>query len=78
MSRSRRHTPISGNTTAQSDGKWKAKAARVLRHRVKQHLSVTLDADPFSGRRWDTASPRDAPKHGKSWLKNRSTKWVRK
>jgi hypothetical protein len=68
MSRSRRKTPISGITTAQSDGEWKAGAARKLRHRIKQELNSTLDGDRFAGKRWDLVNPWDAPKDGKSWL----------
>jgi hypothetical protein len=78
MSRSRRKTPISGNTTAKSDGAWKAKAARVLRHRVKQRLNTTLDPDPFAGKRWDAVNPWDAPKDGKHWLRKPTPDWMRK
>ena len=78
MSRSRRKTPIMGNTTARSDGEWKAKAARVLRHRVKQVVSTTLDGDCFAGKRWDAVNPWNAPKDGKGWCHNPATKWMRK
>ena len=65
MSRSRRKTPITGITTARSDHAWKKKAARKLRHRVKQHLGKTLDSDRFAGKRWDVVDPWNAPKDGK-------------
>jgi hypothetical protein len=68
MSRSRRKTPISGITTAASDGAWKATAARRLRHRVRQHLETTLEGDSFAGKRWDVVNPWDAPKDGKHWF----------
>lgn len=68
MSRSRRKTPICGITTAPSDGEWKARAARRLRHRVKQQLGTTLDAERFAGKRWDVIDPWDAPKDGKFWF----------
>ncbi len=62
MSRSRRKTPIFGFTTADSDARWKAMAARKLRRRVKQELNATLDGDRFAGKRWwgkaDAASMR--------------------
>ena len=57
MSRSRRKTPIFGNTTAKSDAEWKAQAARKLRRKVKQHLEQTLDGDGFAGKRWDAVNP---------------------
>jgi hypothetical protein len=78
MSRSRRKTPISGITTAKSDGAWKAKAARILRHRVKQRLDAMLDPYPFAGKRWDAVNPWNAPKDGKSWFKNFSPRLMRK
>ena len=53
MSRSRRKSPIGGITTAKSDHLWKKALARKLRHRVKQHLTATLDGDHFAGKRWD-------------------------
>jgi hypothetical protein len=70
MSRSRRKTPIFGNTTATSDHQWKKKAARKLRHKVKQHLEHTLDGDGFAGKRWDVENPWASPKDGKFyWIK---------
>ncbi len=78
MSRSRRKTPIMGITTAESDGAWKAKAARVLRHRVKQTLVSTLDGDRFAGKRWDLVNPWDAPKDGKHWYNAADPRLMRK
>ncbi len=78
MSRSRRKTPIFGNATAKSDAEWKAKAARILRHRVKQRLNQTLDGDGFAGKRWDAVNPRDAPKDGKFYWSKARPKDMRK
>jgi len=77
MSRSRRKTPITGITTAESDGAWKAKAARKLRHRVKQVLTSKLDGDAFAGKRWDLVNPWNAPKDGKWWHRNPDPRWMR-
>lgn len=68
MSRSRKKTPICGITAARSDSEWKAKAARILRHRVKQTLAKEMSADEFAGKRWDAVNPWSAPKDGKSWF----------
>jgi hypothetical protein len=78
MSRSRRKTPIFGNTTAESDAEWKAKASRKLRHKVKQHLNTTLDGDSFAGKRWDAVNPWDAPKDGKHYWTKAKPKDMRK
>ena len=67
MSRSRRKTPITGITTAESDGAWKAMAARNLRRTVRQSLKATLDGDRFAGKRWDTVDPWSSDKDGKRW-----------
>ena len=67
-----------GITTAESDGDWKAKAARILRHRVKQRLNTTLDNDDFAGKRWDAVNPWSAPKDGKHWFESADPKWMRK
>jgi hypothetical protein len=68
MSRSRRKTPICGITTASSDARWKAMAARALRRQVRQDLNVTLDGDRFAGKRWDMVDPWTSEKDGKSWF----------
>lgn len=78
MSRSRRKTPITGHTTAHSDAEWKAKAARVLRHRVKQALETNPDDLNFSGKRWDAINPWSAPKDGKYWFGKRNPHLLRK
>ena len=78
MSRSRRKSPIGGNTTATSDHLWKKASARKLRHRVKQHLTATLDGDLFAGKRWDLVNPWSSQKDGKHWWRNPDPKWMRK
>ena len=78
MSRSRRKTPIFGNTTAKSDAEWKKKAARKLRKRQNQHLETTLDSDGFAGKRWDVENPWSAPKDGKHYWSKATPKDMRK
>jgi hypothetical protein len=78
MSRSRRKTPIFGNTTAKSDADWKAKAARKLRHKVKQYLETTLDGDWFAGKRWDAVNPWSSDKDGKHYWGEATPKDMRK
>ena len=78
MSRSRRKNPICGITTAESDHCWKKAAARILRHRVKQQLSATLDGDRFAGKRWEFVNPWSSEKDGKQWMFNPDPKWMRK
>lgn len=78
MSRSRKKTPIGGMTSAESDAQWKAVAARVLRHRVKQQLSKELHADDFPGKRWDLVDPWSSNKDGKYWFGKRNPRLLRK
>jgi hypothetical protein len=78
MSRSRRKTPIFGNATAKSDAEWKAKAARKLRRKVKQHLESTHDGDGFAGKRWDAVNPWSTEKDGKHYWKRATPKDMRK
>ncbi len=78
MSRSRRKTPIFGNTTAESDAEWKAKAARKLRYKVKQHLNAPLDGDRFAGKRWDIENSWSSQKDGKRWWAQATLKHMSK
>lgn len=78
MSRSRRKTPIFGHTTAESDARWKAMAARKLRRRVKQHIATTLDGDCFAGKRWDLVNPWTSEKDGKAFWAKPDPKLMRK
>ena len=78
MSRSRRKTPISGMTTADSDHLWKKMASRALRHRVKQELNSKLDLTRFPGKRWDLVNPWSSQKDGKSWFGDRYPELMRK
>jgi hypothetical protein len=78
MSRSRRKTPIFGQTSAKSDHIWKKSVARRLRHRVKQHLAATRDDDRFAGKPWDLDSDWSSQKDGKFWWRDASTKDMRR
>lgn len=78
MARSRRHTPISGMTGAESDAWWKAKSARKLRRRVKQTLQSGQDLLRFAGKRWDLVDPWTSNKDGKSWWRNPTPQYWRK
>jgi hypothetical protein len=78
MSRSYRKTPIFGHTTAESDHEWKKKAARLLRHRVKQHLDATLDGSRFAGKRWDLVNPWSSEKDGKHYWAKAKARNMRK
>ena len=70
MSRSYRKTPITGITTARSDARWKATAARKLRRRTKQDLITTLDGDKYAGKRWDLVDPWSSEKDGKLYWRS--------
>jgi hypothetical protein len=76
--RSRCKTPIFGNTNAKSDHPWKKRAARRLRHRVKQALNQSRDGDSFAGRPWDLESDWSSDKDGKSYCHAPNPKWMRK
>lgn len=78
MSRSRRKTPIIGHTGAATDHPWKQRAARRLRHRVKQVLEQWLECDRFPGRPWDLESCWASDKDGKSYHHGPAAKWMRK
>ena len=78
MSRSRRKTPISGITSAESDHCWKKMAARKLRRSVKQRLAATLDGDRFAGKRWDIVNPWSSEKDGKHFWINPPARFMRK
>lgn len=78
MSRSRRKIPIFGITTATRDHRWKAMAARKLRHRVKQELTSRLDGDRFAGKRWDLVNPWSSEKDGKHFYAHADSRMMRK
>jgi hypothetical protein len=78
MSRSRRRTPITGFTTAETDHPWKKAAARKLRRRVRQHLKTTLDGDRFAGKRWDLVNPYSSEKDGKCYWREPNAEMMRK
>ena len=78
MSRSRRKTPIFGDTGAETDHPWKKAVARKLRRRVRQHLGATLDGDRFAGKRWDLDSDWSSGKDGKHWWREWDASAMRK
>jgi hypothetical protein len=78
MSRSRRKTPIFGNTGADTDHPWKKASARKLRRGVKQVLQATQDGDNFSGKRWDLVNPWSSEKDGKHYCTAPDPRWMRK
>ena len=78
MARSRRHTQISGYTSATSDARWKASAARKLRRRVRQALVAGNDLVRFPGKRWHLVNPWSSEKDGKGWVRNPSADFWRK
>jgi hypothetical protein len=78
VSRSRRKTPITGITKAESDHRWKKAAARRLRRRVRQHLRSTLDGDRFAGKRWDLVDPWSSEKDGKRYWRRPDAAMMRK
>ena len=78
MSRSRRRTPICGNTTAHSDHTWKKAVARLVRRRVRQLLRSDPDHFPLAGKRWELVNPWDCEKDGKFWFGNRRPELLRK
>lgn len=66
MSRSRKKTPISGITTADSEKYDKRLAHRRLRRRVKQTLAVQPEADVLPALR-EVSDPWTMPKDGRYW-----------
>lgn len=50
MSRSRRHSPFIGHTTAETDKPWKQQSARQVRRIVHQTLGETQDGDALPTR----------------------------
>jgi hypothetical protein len=72
MTRSRRHTPITGTAIAESE-KWdKQKANRRLRHRVKQVLAADAEVEVLPERR-EVSNVWSFMKDGKTYWGNK--KW---
>lgn len=69
MTRSRRKTPIMGNTTAKSEKWWKTEANRAMRR-------CPVDAEP--PKKIEFSNIWDGPKDGKHYFKNAEDKWMRK
>jgi len=68
VSRSRRHTPIRGFTTAKTDHPWKKTASRKLRRRTRQLLLADPHSFDLAGKRWDMVNPYSSEKDGKFWF----------
>ena len=67
MTRSRKKTPISGITTAESEKQDKRLANRRVRRAVKQALATSVDVDVLPHRR-DLTNPWTMAKDGKMWF----------
>jgi hypothetical protein len=79
MSRSRRHSPFIGITTAATDKPWKQQDARRLRRAVHQTLAQTLDGDAVPVSRYAKGhGDWDGPKDGKQRLDDPTSKYLRK
>ncbi|MDQ2892143.1 MAG: hypothetical protein M3R64_03505 [Pseudomonadota bacterium] len=83
MSRSRRHSPFVGNTTAPSDKPWKQQHARRVRRATHQALGQTLgqtgDGDAVSASRYAFGSAAwDGIKDGKQRVVDPASRWLRK
>lgn len=79
MSRSRKKTPISGNTKFPSDKLFKIqehkRERRVIKHRLTSavdHDNMVLPDKEQYGNEWN------APKDGKRWTDRPKDKWMRK
>jgi hypothetical protein len=79
MSRSRRHAPFIGHTTAASDKPWKQQHARKLRRAVHQALDQTCDGDALLVSRYALGHAGwDAPKDGRQRLRDLNSRYLRK
>ena len=79
MSRSRRKTPIVGNTTARSEKQDKRLANRRLRRKVKEVLQVEPEAVELIPDINEVSSTWGFDKDGKHYLKSPiDSKWLRK
>ena len=77
MSRSRRKTPRTGNTTAASEKDDKRRANRAFRKRIRDILQINDDPDVLPALQ-EIASNWQFAKDGKQWLDNPLSKWMRK
>lgn len=78
MSRSRKKTPITGMTTAETDKAWKQAASRKVRRTVRQRLLETGDGDVVPSKRYEVVNPASSEKDGKQWLGGAFPKLMRK
>jgi hypothetical protein len=80
MSRSRKKTPITGMTTAESDKAWKQSASRKVRRTVRQRLLEAEDGDAVAvaAMRYELINPASSAKDGKQWLGRQFLELMRK
>ena len=78
MSRSRRQTPILGNTTARSEKLDKRLANRVLRRQSRIAIEESDPEDLMMPTQDETSSTWSFDKDGKHYIKNPDPKWMRK
>ena len=79
MSRSHRHTPITGITCSKSDKPGKVKANRALRASTRPVLGNCADYDDLAMPLLrEVSSAWSFPKDGKQYMKNRHASWYRK
>lgn len=79
MSRSHKHTPIMGNTTAKSEKADKRSANRKLRRKVKSQINVYIDVDTIliSDLR-EVSNLCGFAKDGKNYIDRPKPEWMRK
>ncbi len=75
MSRSRKNTPIIGNTTAVSDKPGKKQANKSYRRKAKTEL---LNGNEFATKHNRFSTSWDMPKDGKHYVKDLDKKHLRK
>ena len=70
MSRSRKHTPITGNTTARSEKEFKRSTNRALRRseHMRTHAALVTDDDPEYLAPKEKGDPWGGPKDGKHYF----------
>lgn len=78
MSRSKRYTPIIGNSLAKSEKRDKVAAHREARRTTNQLMGLILcdDIDPPHPKQH--GNPWDAAKDGKHWMRGNNPKLMRK
>ncbi len=75
MSRSRKHSPVSGTTTCRSEKDDKRQANRRLRAAVRSAFASGAEAMPELR---EVSDVWTFEKYGKSWLSDQFAEWMRK